>query len=74
MGSPKTPPMPAPPAPPPSVTAMEAAMARRDEQRAAANRKGMASTVLAGAASRNNNASNVLGGMPGQGAKTTLGG
>lgn len=60
--------MAAPPAPPPSVTAMEAVMAKRDAQRDAAKRKGMASTVLAGAQQTAPATK-----MPGQGTQTTLG-
>jgi hypothetical protein len=64
-----TPPLVAPAAPPPSATAMEVAMAKRDTMRNAQRRKGMQSTVLAGALNTGSQP-----GMPGAGTKTTLGG
>lgn len=65
-----TPAVAAPAAPAPSATALEVAVAKRDAQRDAAKRKGMASTVLAGAAVQDNSGT----GLPGAGTKTTLGG
>jgi len=70
MGKGGTPPMPAPPAPPPSVTALESVMAARESQKDAAKRRGMASTILAGAGSPQNTAPVI----PGQGTNSTLGG